>query len=214
MTITPGQPVTEAQRARHRRILDVATMLVMNGGEEALQMSDLPALAEVSLATLYRYFPSKQHLLFAIVEQHLESVLARTHPRTTAPASVRERAAEHLLRGFQVDQKLPQFGSVVRHLTRMADPYLSAQRERIGRLHYEIVLRSLGPMTPEQREVMNVVIVAADAAVRHWMGGIMTPQEVRFQILTACRLLDLPSEQVAADRETARGSSPSVQPVT
>lgn len=204
MTPTPGRPVTEAQRARYRRILDVATMLVTNGGEDALQMSDLPALADVSLATLYRYFPSKQHLVFAIVEEHLESVLARTHPRGSASSSVRERAAEHLLRGFHVDQKLPQFGAVVRHLTSMADPYLAAQRERIGRLHYEIVLRSVGPMSPQQREIINVIIVAADAAVRHWMAGIMTADEVRFQILSVCRMLDLPAEQVAADRELAQ----------
>jgi TetR/AcrR family transcriptional regulator, cholesterol catabolism regulator len=205
MTTTPGRPATEAQRARYRRILDVATMLVTNGGEDALQMSDLPALADVSLATLYRYFPSKQHLVFAIIEEHLESVLARTHPRgSAASSSVRERAAEHLLRGFHVDQKLPQFGAVVRHLTSMADPYLAAQRERIGRLHYEIVLRSVGPMSPQQREIINVIIVAADAAVRHWMAGIMTADEVRFQILSVCRMLDLPAEQVTADRELAR----------
>ena len=179
-------------------------MLVTNGGEEALQMSDLPTLAEVSLATLYRYFPSKQHLLFAIVEQHLEAVLARTHPRAGAFLSVRERTAEHLLRGFYVDQKRPLFGAVVRHLTSMTDPYLAAQRERIGRLHYEIVLRAVGPMTPQQREAMNVVIVAADAAVRHWMAGIMSTEESRFQIRSVCRLLDLPAEQVTADREAAR----------
>ena len=205
MTTTPGRPATEAQRARYRRILDVATMLVTNGGEDALQMSDLPALADISLATLYRYFPSKQHLVFAIIEEHLESVLARTHPRgSAASSSVRERAAEHLLRGFHVDQKLPQFGAMVRHLTSMADPYLAAQRERIGRLHYEIVLRSVGPMSPQQREIINVIIVAADAAVRHWMAGIMTADEVRFQILSVCRMLDLPAEQVTADRELAR----------
>ena len=203
MTTTPGRPVTEAQRARYRRILDVAAMLLTNGGEEALQMSDLPALADVSLATLYRYFPSKQHLVFAILEEHLESVLARTHPRGSASSSVRERAADHLLRGFHVDQKLPQFGAVVRHLTSMTDPYLAAQRERIGRLHYEIVLRSVGPMTQQQREIINVIIVAADAAVRHWMAGIMTAEEVRFQILSVCHLLDLPADQVAADRELA-----------
>jgi AcrR family transcriptional regulator len=203
MTTTPGQPVTEAQRARYQRILDVATMLVTTGGEEALQMSDLPSLAEVSLATLYRYFPSKKHLLFAIVARHLESVLARTHPRASASTSVRERAAEHLIRGFNMDQKLPQFGSLVRQITTVTDPGFAVQRTRIGLLHYEIVLRSVGPMTLPQREVMNVVIVTADAAIRHWMAGIMTPDEVRFQILTACRMLDLPPDQVAADRELA-----------
>jgi AcrR family transcriptional regulator len=77
MTGTPAQPVTEVQRARYRRIVDVAAMLVTTGGEDALQMSEMPSLAEVSLATLYRYFPSKEHLLFAVVQQHLESALAK-----------------------------------------------------------------------------------------------------------------------------------------
>ena len=74
MTVTPAQPVTEAQRARYQRMVEVATMLVTTGGEDALQMSEMPALAEVSLATLYRYFPSKEHLLFAVVHQHLEQL--------------------------------------------------------------------------------------------------------------------------------------------
>ena len=42
---------------------------------------------------------------------------------------------------------------------------------------------------------MSVVIVATDAATRHWMAGIMSPDEVRFQILAACRMLDLPDDQ-------------------
>jgi len=208
MTTTPGRPVTEAQRARFQRILDVATMLVTTGGEDALQMSELPALAEVSLATLYRYFPSKQHLLFAIVEQHLEAVLARTHPRASASSSVRERAAEHLLRGFHVDRKMPQFGAVVRGMSTVSDPAFAAQRARIGLLHFEIVLRSVGPMAPHQREIIQVVIVAADGVVRYWMAGIMTLEEARFQILAACRMLDFPAGQVAADRERAE-SAPS-----
>jgi AcrR family transcriptional regulator len=204
MSTTPGRPVTEAQHARYQRILDVATMLVTTGGEEALQMSDLPTLAEVSLATLYRYFPSKQHLLFAIVERHLESVLARTHSRASASASVRERAAEHLLRGFHTDQKLPQFGAVIRRLNSVTDPIFAAQRERVALLHYEIVLRSIGPMTPHQLDVLTVVIVASDAAIRHWMAGITSPEQARFEILAACRMLDLPADLVTADRELAR----------
>jgi TetR/AcrR family transcriptional regulator, cholesterol catabolism regulator len=206
MTTTPGRPVTEAQRARYQRILDVATMLVTTGGEDALQMSELPALAEVSLTTLYRYFPSKQHLLFAIVEQYLESVLARTHPRGGASTSVRERAADHLLRGFHVDRKLPQFGSVVRGLTTVTDPAFAAERARIGGLHYDIVLRAVGPMTPQQREIMQVVMTASDAVIRYWMVGVMTLQEARWQILSACRMLDLPDDQVAEDRQRAEST--------
>jgi AcrR family transcriptional regulator len=203
MTTTPARPATEAQRARFRRIIDVATMLVTTGGEEALQMSDLPSLAHVSLAALYRYFPSKQHLLFAVVESHLESVLAKTQPNRRGAQSVRERTADHMLRLFRVDQRVPKLGAAVRRLSSLTDPTFSAERDRLARLHMEIVLRAVGPMPDHQREVIWVAIGTADAAIQHWMAGILSPGEVRFQILTACRVLDLPADQVAADRRLA-----------
>jgi len=196
-------PTTEAQRARVRRILDVAVTLVASGGEDALQMSDLPGLADVSLAALYRYFPSKQHLLFAVAQSHLESILARTPPRGSATAPARERTATHLLRGFHVDQRVPNLGLVMRRLSTLADPAFSAERERIARLHGEIAQRAIGPLTERQHEVLGAVLTAANAAVVHWFAGIISADEVRFQIRLVCRLLDLPEEQIAADRQAA-----------
>ena len=203
----PRQPTTVAQRARVRRILDLATMVVTSGGEDALQMSNLPELADVSLAALYRYFPSKQHLLFAVAQNHLESILAKTHPRGPSTTPARERIATHLLRGFQVDQRVPSIGLVVRRLTTVADPAFSAERERLATLHTQIVLRSAGPMTDRQLDTLGVVMTASNAAIVHWFAGIIPTEEVRFQILLACRLLDLPEDQIAADRLAAARSA-------
>lgn len=199
----PVQPTTEAQRARVGRILDVATMLVTSGGEDALQMSELPKLAHVSLAALYRYFPSKQHLLFAVVENHLKSILARTQTVRHPGATVRERVAAHLLSGFHVDQRVPHLGRLVRRLGWLADPAFSAEQDRLARLHGEIMERAIGPMTDDQREIMWLVVDASDAAIRHWFAGTFPADEVRFRIRLACRLLDLPEEQVAIDRQAA-----------
>jgi AcrR family transcriptional regulator len=203
MTVTPAQPVTEAQRARYRRMVEVATMLVTTGGEEALQMSEMPSLAEVSLATLYRYFPSKEHLLYAVVQQHLESLLARAHPSQRAGLTVRERVASNLLRSFEFDQRVPNLGSVVRRLIRLHDPAFRAERERAGRTQMDIVLRVAEPMSEHQLQVLWVVLSAAGSAIEGWMAGSVPPGEVRFAIHTACRLLDLPSTEVDADRELA-----------
>ena len=207
MTVTPAQPVTEAQRARYQRMVEVATMLVTTGGEDALQMSEMPGLAEVSLATLYRYFPSKEHLLFAVVHQHLESLLARAHPSQRPGLTVRERVARNLLRAFEFDQRVPTMGSVVRRLARLSDPAFRPERERAGRLQMDIVLKVAEPMSEHQRQVLWVVLAAAGAAIEGWMVGSIAPSEVRFAIFAACRLLDLPPGQVDADR--ARADSPS-----
>ena len=83
-------------------MVEVATMLVTTGGEDALQMSEMPSLAEVSLATLYRYFPSKEHLLFAVVQQHLESALARAHPSQRGWPDRSERVAKTPAAGIRV----------------------------------------------------------------------------------------------------------------
>jgi AcrR family transcriptional regulator len=199
MTVIPAQPATEAQRARYRRMVDVATMLVTTGGEDALQMSEMPSLAEVSLATLYRYFPSKEHLLYAVVQQHLESLLARAHPSQRAGLTVRDRVARTLLRAFEFDQRVPTLGSVVRRLIRLSDPAFRAERERAGRLQLDIVLKVAEPMSEYQRQVLWVVLAAAGAAIEGWMVGSVPASEVQFAIHTACRLLDLPPDKVGAE---------------
>ncbi len=47
------------------------------GGEDALQMKDLSQRAGVSLATLYRYFPAKDHVLLAILLSRYTTALAQ-----------------------------------------------------------------------------------------------------------------------------------------
>jgi len=62
----PAVPSTPAQHGRRDRILETATVILNAGGEDALQMKELAQRADVSLATLYRYFPAKDHVLLAI----------------------------------------------------------------------------------------------------------------------------------------------------
>jgi TetR/AcrR family transcriptional regulator, cholesterol catabolism regulator len=52
-----------SQLARRERILDAAMELASEGGYDAVQMREVAERADVALGTLYRYFPSKVHLL-------------------------------------------------------------------------------------------------------------------------------------------------------
>lgn len=55
-----------SQRAR---ILRLALELMAQGGAEAMSMRDLAGAAEMNVATLYHYFPSKRDLLTAVLEE-------------------------------------------------------------------------------------------------------------------------------------------------
>src|SRR6201982_2615733 len=61
-----------AQRDRRRRILDATLALASKGGYEAVQMRAVADRADVALGTLYRYFPSKIHLLVSGLAREFE----------------------------------------------------------------------------------------------------------------------------------------------
>src|SRR5580693_7947515 len=70
-----------AQRERRKRILDATLALASKGGYEAVQMRTVAERADVALGTLYRYFPSKIHLLVSALARELERYLERLERR-------------------------------------------------------------------------------------------------------------------------------------
>src|SRR3979409_1857456 len=61
-----------AQRERRKRILDATLALASKGGYDAVQMRAVAERADVALGTLYRYFPSKIHLLVSALVLEFE----------------------------------------------------------------------------------------------------------------------------------------------
>src|ERR1700729_3650401 len=61
-----------AQRERRKRIVDAKLALASKGGYEAVQMRAVAERADVALGTLYRYFPSKIHLLVSALTEEFE----------------------------------------------------------------------------------------------------------------------------------------------
>lgn len=56
-------------------IREAATSLIAQRGYEAMSMRELAAEVGVQAAALYRYFPTKQDLLFALMRDHMVSLL-------------------------------------------------------------------------------------------------------------------------------------------
>src|ERR1700740_2596964 len=66
-----------AQRERRKAILDAPLALASKGGYEAVQMRAVAERADVALGTLYRYFPSKIHLLVSGLVREFERAQER-----------------------------------------------------------------------------------------------------------------------------------------
>ena len=65
--VTANGTLTESQQARRTRMLQAAEELAVQGGWDGVQMREVAQRAEVALGTLYRYFPSKEHLLVSVM---------------------------------------------------------------------------------------------------------------------------------------------------
>src|SRR5919204_4537606 len=87
-----------AQRDRRKRIIDATIALASKGGYDAVQMRTVAERADVALGTLYRYFPSKIHLLVSAMVRELERSLERME-RAPVPGDTPADRVLHVLAG-------------------------------------------------------------------------------------------------------------------
>ncbi|MFI1967934.1 TetR family transcriptional regulator [Streptomyces cinnamoneus] len=185
-------PLTERQEARRRRILQATTRLASRGGFDAVQMREVAELSSVALGTLYRYFPSKVHLLVATMRdqlEHLHETLRERPPTEEDPAA---RVAQTLMRAFRAMQREPHLAdAMVRALT-FADRSVSAEVDTVSRLTTTIILDAMGltgPPTPAQLSVVRVIEHTWHSALITWLSGRASIAQVKIDIETVCRLI-------------------------
>jgi AcrR family transcriptional regulator len=132
--------------------------------------------ARVSLATVYRYFPSKDHLLLAIARSRFERALAKVQGAAVdlTGSSPGERVSAYLLREFAAQQRQPQVTMALARVLSAANPD--------HRDTYD----------DEAWMALRVVVGCFGTATRSWIAGLLSADEARFEIALACRLLDLP----------------------
>jgi TetR/AcrR family transcriptional regulator, cholesterol catabolism regulator len=205
---TPAVPSTPAQHDRHDRILEAATEMLTLGGPDALQMKELSQRADVSLATLYRYFPAKAHVLLAITLNRYRRALARVRSEPPAGGSVRERVTAHLLREFGAEQREPQLTAA---LYAAISETIRDYRDVIGQIEqaHLRVLRHVAAggetLSPRHDAALPVVADVFTAATRRWLAGVSSPDQARFEIRLGCHLLDLPEDALEASWRAPRG---------
>jgi TetR/AcrR family transcriptional regulator, cholesterol catabolism regulator len=202
----PAIPSTAAQHGRRDRILAAATAMLAVGGEDALQMKELSQRAGVSLATLYRYFPAKDHVLLAILLSRYSDALARITAEPARGGSPRERVTNHLLREFRAEQREPRLTAALTRVISDTSRSYSEVIERVEHLHLQILEHVAGdgmPVSAQQRMLLPVLRSIFGAATRRWMAGVSSPAQARFEIRVGCRLLDLPDNVVADDADLA-----------
>lgn len=182
-----------AQRDRRKRILDATIELASSGGFDAVQMRAVAERADVALGTLYRYFPSKIHLLVSALGRELERADVALRDKPIPGDTAAERVIyvlKRTTRGMQGDAHLTEA------LTRafmFADASVQAEIHTVGMLLTQMMTRAMHPGQPELTdEDVAIARVIGDvwlSALVAWVTGRTTAADTGRHMETAVALL-------------------------
>jgi AcrR family transcriptional regulator len=173
-------------------MLSVALELGLEGGWDGVQMREVSSRAEVALGTLYRYFPSKEHLLVSVMLQQVEDLADRLAVRPPEGSDPVERVVDVLRRANRNLQRQPEVTkAMIRALvsgnTDVA-PVVTSVREAMRR----IITDALGDGAAGDADLVLVVDLLSDiwlAALVSWISGAEDADTVVPKLTSAARVL-------------------------
>lgn len=184
---------TQSQRARRERMLAAALKLASEGGYEGVQMREVAERAGVALGTLYRYFPSKVHLLVAATTQEIEGMRGRLVQRSpAADVAPVERVVAVLDASTKFLQRDKNLTAALMRAMMSGDESVGVEVARVGREMTSLItwaLRGADEPTDQETAVVGVLENVWYACIVSWLSGRKTADEVRGELALAARLL-------------------------
>lgn len=168
-------------------IREAAMRLIARVGYEALSMRRLAEEVGLGAAALYRYFPTKQAMLFSLLRSHMEELLAAWAAARLPDSAPAPRRLERFTR-FHIRHHLPRAAGVflsymeLRSLT----PENFAAIKELRRAYEGDLARILadgaaeGALAMEHPRVTARAIIAMLTGITTWYRatGPLTPEEI------------------------------------
>jgi AcrR family transcriptional regulator len=157
--LTDDELGSSAQRDRRKRILDATIALASKGGFDAVQMRAVAEKADVALGTLYRYFPSKIHLLVSGLARELERGQERADRVTVPGDTAYDRLLFVLGRITRAMQRDPNLTEAMTRAFMFADASAAAEVDTVATLIERTFTAALheGEPTEEDRAIARVI---------------------------------------------------------
>lgn len=177
-------------------MLDATIDLATEGGFDAVQMREVAERAGVALGTLYRYFPSKIHLLVAALDREFERTETRTAARAVPGDTPHERVMHVLGRMTRALQQQPGLAEALVRAFMFADATVSDEIHRAAQRLTTVIARAIagrpghsGASDDEEAARIGIIADVWLAALVGWVTGRKTAAEVAESVDVAVRLL-------------------------
>lgn len=163
--------MTSGQLIRRAKIIEAVIDLIDDLGAEAVQMRDVARHSGVALATVYRYFSSKEHLLASALEDWQKRltrrILAAKGPpdRDPLPAIL-----DYLRRAQRAFHRNPEMTALMLQMMTSTVPEVRATVEQMERTNVEMFARLLNGISPEE---IPKVTFGLNAALSNALAGLL-----------------------------------------
>jgi len=185
----PVRPLSRSQTIRRQRIIDVALSMLDTSSFDQLQMRDISQAADLALATVYRYFPSKELLLARVFEEWCEGYWTRLARAADGRANV-DRLIDLAARSVDAYVSHPNILTMISELQLSKDPLVAAVMEDIRERAQRFFLAALeGLDAADASGIVDVVFAVMGAKLAQWVRGAIAMDEVPRAMETAIRLL-------------------------
>lgn len=191
-TLSEDELSSTAQRERRKRILDATLALASKGGYDAVQMRAVAERADVAVGTLYRYFPSKVHLLVSALAREFERLDTKTDRRMPIQLDTTERLELMLSQITTVMQRDPLLTEAMTRAFMFADASAAAEVAHVGDLIDRIFARALTNSEEPSEYELNVSRVISDVWMSNlvaWLTRRATATDVADRLALTIRLL-------------------------
>jgi TetR/AcrR family transcriptional regulator, cholesterol catabolism regulator len=203
--VRAGSARADAQHERRVRIAAVAAALADEGGYDAVQMREVASRSDVALGTLYRYFPSKDHLLLEIMGDQIGLLAASLVDRPPRGDAAADQVVDVLQRATRALQARPKLAAAMVRAFLTTDPSVATGVRQVRDATTEIIVRVLTGGDPSSA---RLAAASPNAGLGSgWLGW----EELVARILQYTWMASLtawlngaePAEQVARDMEQA-----------
>jgi TetR/AcrR family transcriptional regulator, cholesterol catabolism regulator len=186
-----GDNGSAAQRERRKRILDATLALAAKGGYEAVQMRAVAERADVALGTLYRYFPSKIHLLVSGLAREFERAQAKLDRSPVPGDTPYERVLFVLGKVTRSMQRDPMLTEAMTRAFMFADPSAATEVNAVAKTMEEMFTRAMhdGEPTADERAIARVIGDVWLSNLVAWVTSRASANDVASHLELAARLL-------------------------
>jgi TetR/AcrR family transcriptional regulator, cholesterol catabolism regulator len=190
--VVPLTDMTSRQLIRRAKIIEAVIELIADVGAEAVQMRDVAKRSGVALATVYRYFNSKDYLLAAALEDWQKRLTRRILASRTGRTDQDPLPGilDYLRRAQRAFHRNPNMTALMFQTTTSTDPEARATIDQMNRTNTEMFNRLLEGVATE--DIPNITFglnAALSGSLAGVLAGMMTLEESLSRVEWVARTL-------------------------